>query len=66
MMGYGWWMMDDYTDFDQYIGALDPLHPNMVAVALDATIKGYDFRSPKEAYSIDKAHTEGINSNLQS
>jgi hypothetical protein len=31
----------------------------MVAVALDATIKGYDFRSPKEAYSIDKAHAEG-------
>eukprot|EP00026_Physarum_polycephalum_P008751 Phypoly_transcript_08851.p1 GENE.Phypoly_transcript_08851~~Phypoly_transcript_08851.p1 ORF type:complete len:305 (+),score=48.60 Phypoly_transcript_08851:502-1416(+) len=41
-------------------GALDPLHPNMVAVALDATIKGYDFRTPKEAYSIDKAHTEGV------
>lgn len=41
-------------------GALDPLHSNMVAVAMDSTIKGYDFRSPKEAYSIDKAHAEGV------
>jgi len=41
-------------------GALDPLHANMVAVALDGSIKGYDFRSPKEAYAIDKAHAEGV------
>jgi len=42
-------------------GALDPLHPSMVCVALDGgSIKGYDFRAPKEAYTIDKAHTEGV------
>ena len=32
----------------------------MMAVAADTTIKGYDFRTPKEAYSIDKAHSEGV------
>lgn len=42
-----------------WIGALDPLHANMVAVAIDGSIKGYDFRAPKEAYAIEKAHMEG-------
>jgi len=41
-------------------GNLDPLHNNMMAVAVDSSIKGYDFRAPKEAYSIDKAHSEGV------
>jgi len=41
-------------------GNIDPLHNNMMAVAADTTIKGYDFRTPKEAYSIDKAHSEGV------
>ncbi len=31
----------------------------MVAVAIDASIKVYDFRTPREAYNIEKAHAEG-------
>jgi len=41
-------------------GNIDPLHNNMMAVAVDTTIIGYDFRTQKEGYSIDKAHNEGV------
>jgi len=43
-----------------FAGAMDPLHANLMAVANETSIKGYDFRAPKEAYSIDKAHSEGV------